>query len=163
MTTIDTAQTGTPRADSVSVPAVRATIGCLIPAHNEAESIRAAIGSVLDQSRLPDVVHVIVNNSTDNTAVFAEEFAGPHTRVVDGAEQYTSLYVHNIGTPGVVGTRSGALDYGFTLVEGYDCFFVLDADMVASPGDVAGIENEFRLDLANRTTRTTCTTHDTQS
>lgn len=154
MTTIDTAQIGSPRAGSALVPTVRATIGCLIPAHNEAESIRFAIASILDQSRLPDVVHVIVNNSTDDTAVFAEEFAGPHTRVVAGVEQSTSLYVHNIGTPGVTGTRSGALDYGFTLVEGYDCFFVLEGDTVAAPDDVEKIENEFVFDSIARTTRT---------
>jgi len=154
MTTIDTAQIGSTRAGAALVSSARATIGCLIPAHNEAESIRSAIASILDQSRLPDVVHVIVNNSTDDTAVFAEEFAGPHTRVVAGVEQSTSLYVHNIGTPGVAGTRSGALDYGFTLVEGYDCFFVLEGDTVAALDDVKKIEDEFVFESIARTSRT---------
>jgi len=121
--------------------ATRSTIGCLIPARSESATISLAIESILGQSRLPDVIHVIVNNSDDDTAAFAAEFAGPHIRVIDGVEQFTSLYVHNVGTPGVAGTRSGALDYGFTLIEGYDYFFVLDGDTVAGPDEVAQLEN----------------------
>lgn len=143
MTALHTAQIGaTPAAPAARATPVRATIGCLIPARSDSASIGLAIESILGQTRLPDVIHVIVNNPDDDTAASAKEFAGPHLRVVDGVEQFTSLFVHDVGTPGVAGTRSGALDYGFTLVEGYDYFFVLDGDKIAAPDDVARLENE---------------------
>ncbi|HBR88963.1 MAG TPA: glycosyltransferase family 2 protein, partial [Microbacterium sp.] len=41
----------------------RSTIGCIIPAYNEEESIADVIQSLLAQTRVPDVIHVVVNNT----------------------------------------------------------------------------------------------------
>src|SRR5690606_33095468 len=56
----------------------RSTIGCIIPAYNEEASIAGVITSLLAQTRVPDVIHVVVNNTTDATVRIASEFAGPH-------------------------------------------------------------------------------------
>ena len=55
----------------------RASIGCVIPAYNEAESISSVLDSLLMQTRPPDVIHVIVNNTTDDTV----EIAGTPVRI----------------------------------------------------------------------------------
>ena len=54
-------------------------IGAVIPAYNEAESIEAVLRSLLKQTRLPDQIHVIVNNTKDATFELAAKFAGPRT------------------------------------------------------------------------------------
>ena len=54
--------------DSVnSLPEYRATIGCIIPAYNEEESLPAVLASLLEQTRMPDVIHVVINNTTDRS------------------------------------------------------------------------------------------------
>ena len=44
----------------------RPAIGCVIPAFNEADSIASVLDSLLMQTRLPDVIHVVINNSSDD-------------------------------------------------------------------------------------------------
>ncbi|MCU1509939.1 MAG: glycosyltransferase [Glaciihabitans sp.] len=127
-----------------SMQAYRPTIGCLIPAYNEAESIADVLKSLLAQTRLPDVIHVVVNNTTDDTVRIAADFAGPHTRVVDGVEQFTEVYVHDIGKN--KDKKVGALNYGFTLVEGCDYLLGVDGDTVASPDAVEMLEAEIASD-----------------
>src|SRR4051812_19443286 len=80
-----------------SLPSYRPTIGCIVPAYNEAESIAEVLESLLGQTRLPDVIHVVVNNTTDDTVKIAAQYAGPHLKEVDGIEQFTEVYVHDIG------------------------------------------------------------------
>ncbi|UAJ16156.1 glycosyltransferase [Microbacterium phage TinyMiny] len=46
----------------------------LIPAHNEAGSIAVTIEAILDQERVPDLVVVIPNGCSDNTAEIARNF-----------------------------------------------------------------------------------------
>ena len=99
-----------------SLPTYRPSIGCVIPAYNEADSIAAVLESLLAQTRLPDIIHVIVNNSSDDTVKIASTYAGPHIREIDGREQFTEIYVHDIGKNR--DKKVGALNYGFTLVEG---------------------------------------------
>lgn len=53
----------------------------VIPAYNAAETIRQAIGSVLDQTILPQKVIVVDDGSTDATAAVVGEMAGPVTLV----------------------------------------------------------------------------------
>lgn len=122
----------------------RPTIGCVIPAYNEADSIGAVLESLLAQTRLPDVIHVIVNNSTDDTVAIASTFAGPHTVERAGAEQFTEVYVHDIGKN--PDKKVGALNYGFSLVEGCDYLLGVDGDTTAEPRAVESLEAEIASD-----------------
>ncbi len=63
-------------ADVEALPVFRPVIGCVVPAYNEAESIEAVLRSLLKQSRLPDQIHVVVNNTVDDTFGLAARFAG---------------------------------------------------------------------------------------
>lgn len=122
----------------------RPTIGCIIPAYNEEESIASVIESLLAQTRLPDVIHVIVNNTTDKTVEVAAGYAGAHSSVVDGVEQFTEVYVHDIGKN--PDKKVGALNYGFTLIEGMDYLLGVDGDTVASEKAVEQLEEEIVSD-----------------
>jgi len=122
----------------------RPTIGCIIPAYNEEESIGSVIESLLAQTRLPDVIHVIVNNTTDKTVEVAAGYAGAHSSVVDGVEQFTEVYVHDIGRN--PDKKVGALNYGFELVEGCDYMLGVDGDTVAEPDAVERLEEEIVSD-----------------
>ena len=75
----------------------RATIACVIPAYNEEETIAAVLTSLLNQTRLPDVIHVVINNSDDETFFIARDFAGPHERTYRDLTQLTEVFVHDIG------------------------------------------------------------------
>jgi len=132
-------------ASSVESMAVhRPTIGCVIPAYNEEDSIAAVLESLLAQSRLPDVIHVIANNTTDKTVEIASRYAGPHFREIDGEEQFTEVYVHDIGTN--KDKKVGALNYGYTLVEACDFLLGVDGDTTADPDAVRHLEAEISSD-----------------
>jgi biofilm PGA synthesis N-glycosyltransferase PgaC len=131
--------------DSIeALPTDRPTIGCIIPAYNEAESIAAVLESLLGQTRLPDIIHVVINNTTDDTVGIASTFAGPHVRERDGVEQFTEVYVHDIGKN--KDKKVGALNYGYTLVEGCDYLLGVDGDTVAEPDAVEHLEAEIASD-----------------
>src|SRR6478609_8875613 len=67
------------KADVDALPTYRPVIAAIIPAYNEAETIQAVLRSLLKQTRLPDQIHVIVNNTKDDTFELAAKFAGPRT------------------------------------------------------------------------------------
>jgi cellulose synthase/poly-beta-1,6-N-acetylglucosamine synthase-like glycosyltransferase len=87
----------------------RSTIGCIIPAYNEEASIAGVIESLLSQTRVPDVIHVVVNNTSDNTVKIASQYAGPHEMTTDLGEQFTEVFVHDIGKN--PDKKVGALNY----------------------------------------------------
>lgn len=122
----------------------RATIGCIIPAYNEEESIAAVLQGLLEQSRVPDVIHLVVNNSNDKTVEIASEFAGPHEITTELGEQFTEIFVHDIGKN--PDKKVGALNYGFALVEGYDFLLGVDGDTVADRRAVEFLETEITSD-----------------
>lgn len=132
------------------IPLDRSTIGCIIPAYNEADTIAAVLDSLLRQTRLPDVIHVIVNNSTDKTADVASAYAGPHTRKSRGAyaksvgTDSTEIFVHDIGDN--PDKKVGALNYGFSLIEGYDYMLGVDGDTSAEPQAIENLEKEISSD-----------------
>jgi biofilm PGA synthesis N-glycosyltransferase PgaC len=117
-----------------------ARIGCVVPAYNEEETIRPVLKSLLAQSRRPDVIHVVVNNTTDNTFKLAKKFSGRHTRKRQGQEHTTTVVVHDIGKN--PDKKVGALNYGFLMVADYDFLLGVDGDTVLAKDTVAELEHE---------------------
>ncbi|MEH3088383.1 MAG: glycosyltransferase family 2 protein [Microbacterium arborescens] len=118
----------------------RSTIGCVIPAYNEEESIAQVIEGLLSQSRVPDVIHVIANNTSDNTVKIAAGYAGPHEVTTELGTQFTEVFVHDIGKN--PDKKVGALNYGYSLVEGYDYLLGVDGDTIADSRAVEYLEAE---------------------
>ncbi|MBD5787562.1 glycosyltransferase family 2 protein [Cellulosimicrobium terreum] len=122
----------------------RATIGAVVPAYNEAGTIKAVLKGILRQTRLPDVVHVVVNNTTDKTFTKASRLAGVHRVVRKGREQTTRVYVHDLGA--LADKKVGALNYGFRLVRGADYLLGVDGDTVLAKDAVERLEAEMSSD-----------------
>ncbi|MFZ8758306.1 glycosyltransferase family 2 protein [Microbacterium sp. HMH0099] len=118
----------------------RSTIGCIIPAYNEEESIADVIEGLLSQTRVPDVIHVVVNNTSDATVKIASEYSGPHEIHTELGEQFTEVFVHDIGKN--PDKKVGALNYGYSLVEGYDYLLGVDGDTIADSKAVEYLETE---------------------
>lgn len=118
----------------------RSTIGCVIPAYNEEASIAGVVTSLLAQTRVPDVIHIVVNNTTDSTVRVASGFAGPHEIVTELGEQFTEVFVHDIGKN--PDKKVGALNYGYSLVEGYDYLLGVDGDTIGDTRAVEYLETE---------------------
>ncbi|MFF7681966.1 glycosyltransferase [Microbacterium sp. NPDC007973] len=118
----------------------RSTIGCVIPAYNEEESIADVIEALLAQTRVPDVIHVVVNNTSDATVKIASEYSGPHELQTELGEQFTEVFVHDIGKN--PDKKVGALNYGYSLVEGYDYLLGVDGDTIADTKAVEYLETE---------------------
>ncbi|WP_198045573.1 glycosyltransferase family 2 protein [Kitasatospora mediocidica] len=74
----------------------------IVPARNEEIGVFTALRSLAGQTRPPDLIVVVVNNSTDRTEQFAREFAAepgvPHTVVLN--------------LPNNPHKKAGALNYG---------------------------------------------------
>ncbi|MCU1517873.1 MAG: putative glycosyltransferase [Pseudarthrobacter sp.] len=123
----------------------RATIACVIPAYNEEETIAEVLTSLLNQTRLPDVIHVVINNSDDETFFVAREFAGPHERTYRDRTQVTEVFVHDIGVN--KDKKVGALNYGFAQVcDNFDYFLGVDGDTVVDQHAVEHLEKEILSD-----------------
>jgi len=127
-----------------SLQTSRSTIGCIVPAYNEAETIGSVLDSLLAQTRLPDVIHVIVNNTTDETVEIASHYAGPHTRIGGGVEQSTAIFVHDIGVN--ADKKVGALNYGYSLIEGCDFLLGVDGDTTGDPHAIEQLAAEIDSD-----------------
>lgn len=124
---------------------VRATIACVIPAYNEEESIAEVLTSLLSQTRLPDVIHVVINNTDDETFFIARDFAGPHRRTYRDTTQFTEVFVHDIGVN--KDKKVGALNYGFAQVcDDFDYFLGVDGDTVVDQYAVEHLEKEILSD-----------------
>lgn len=106
------------------------TIVVLIPAHDEEEQIAAAIRSVLDQTRKPDLVVVVSDNSTDRT--------------VEIARQFPVVVMETVGN---THRKAGALNQAWQRY-GRDAGFVvtMDADSMLHPTFM----EELRAELAAR-------------
>lgn len=96
------------------------TISALIPAHDEAEWIGKAVANLAGQTRPPDRVIVISDNSTDGTVTLAREA---------GAEVWESS--------GNKDKKAGALNQALTRLlaelDDQDYVFIQDADTLPTP------------------------------
>ena len=135
-------------ADLDSLPTYRPVIGCVVPAYNEAETIEAVLRSLLKQTRLPDQIHVVVNNTTDETFDLAAKFAGPRTaekrRKGEKEKQTTEIFVHDIGEN--PDKKVGALNYGFAQIQGADYLLGVDGDTTLVPDCIEQLEAEIVSD-----------------
>ncbi|MFQ1002990.1 glycosyltransferase family 2 protein [Modestobacter sp. SSW1-42] len=121
-----------------------ATISCIIPAYNEEGTIAAVLTSLLAQTRLPDVIHVIINNTDDDTPEIARSFEGAHERVVKGELFRTMVHVHDIGEN--PDKKVGALNIGYHLSRGYDYILGVDGDTTLDRRCVEWLEKEMVTD-----------------
>jgi cellulose synthase/poly-beta-1,6-N-acetylglucosamine synthase-like glycosyltransferase len=101
---------------------VRPSITVLVPAHNEASTIRAAIDSIRPQLSRADRILVIADNCTDDTAAVARQ-AGCKVLERSDPERFGKSY---------------ALDYAIGLLEFAqdDVMIIIDADCVVHPGAI---------------------------
>ncbi|WP_205473993.1 glycosyltransferase [Nocardioides sp. SYSU D00038] len=133
-----------PLDQAADQPDQRPTIGCVIPAYNEAETIGGVLDSLLMQTRLPDVIHVIINNTTDESVEVASHYAGPHERMTPSGKQQTVIYVHDIGKN--PDKKVGALNYGYGLVESMDYLLGVDGDTTPEPDALEHLVDEISSD-----------------
>jgi biofilm PGA synthesis N-glycosyltransferase PgaC len=102
----------------------------LIPAHNEASSIAATIEAALAQDRLPDLIVVIPNGCTDDTADIARRYP-----------------VTVMELPKLAHRKSEALNRAWsTYAMDADVVICLDADTVLPPNAVGDWEKEMHAD-----------------
>ena len=121
-----------------------ATISCIIPCYNEQDTIADVLKSLLAQTRLPDVIHVVINNTDDDTPEIARGFQGRHTRTVKGEEFVTTVHVHDMGVN--PDKKVGALNYGYFLSRGYDYILGVDGDTTLARDTVERLELEMTDD-----------------
>jgi cellulose synthase/poly-beta-1,6-N-acetylglucosamine synthase-like glycosyltransferase len=126
--------------DSATETTRHATIACIIPAYNEQDTIAEVLTSLLAQTRLPDVIHVVVNNTDDSTLEVVAPFVGHHTRTVKGVRYETRVHVHDLGEN--ADKKVGALNYGFRLSRTYDYIVGVDGDTTLDKHAVEYLELE---------------------
>ncbi|MGC5628739.1 glycosyltransferase family 2 protein [Georgenia sp. Z1344] len=122
----------------------RPVVGCVIPAYNEEGSIARVLEALLAQTRLPDVVHVIINNTTDDTFWVAREFAGRHERRYRGETMTCDVHVHDVGR--LADRKVGALNTGFRFVQDCDYFLGVDGDTILHRRTLERLLAEIRSD-----------------
>lgn len=121
-----------------------ATISCIIPAYNEEDTIADVLTSLLAQTRLPDTIHVIVNNTDDDTAEIARRYEGEHHRTVRGQQFRTVVHVHDIGSN--PDKKVGALNAGYYVSRGADYILGVDGDTTLDRHCVELLEQEMVTD-----------------
>lgn len=125
-------------------PANTASIAAILPAYNEELSIEASIRSLLAQTRPPDAVFVIVNNSTDETYYLALPFVGTH-QLMYREERFTCVVeVIDIGMNAE--RKVGALNFGWTLAQNFDYILGVDGDTVLDKHCLQGLVTEIVTD-----------------
>lgn len=121
-----------------------ATIAAVIPAYNEEDSIGATIQSLLEQTRPPDAIFVIVNNSSDDTFVEAYKFDGQHPLMIRDQDHNCTVRVVDIGRN--PDKKVGALNYGWHLAQEYDYILGVDGDTVLDRKCIRHLEDEIVSD-----------------
>ncbi|SFL06576.1 glycosyltransferase family 2 protein [Geodermatophilus ruber] len=121
-----------------------ATISCIIPAYNEESTIADVLTSLLGQTRPPDAIHVIVNNTDDDTVEIAEQFSGEHLRMIKSEPFTTRVHVHDIGEN--PDKKVGALNFGYFVSRGHDYVLGVDGDTTLERRCLEWLEKEMVSD-----------------
>lgn len=99
----------------------------VMPAHNEADNIISCLESFVRQTRIPEELRIVDDNSTDQTARLVAEFASAHPWIK--LVQHTSSADHLPGTKVVQAFSSGlGADW-----ESFDYIGKFDADIRLPP------------------------------
>ena len=127
-------------------PSERPVVVCVIPSYNEADSIANTLESLLEQTRIPDRIAVMVNNTTDRTIDVCQKFQGPQLRTVMGEEYHCVVDVIDLGK--VEDKKVGALNAGFAYAAEHQADFLLgcDGDTTAQPEALADLLAEAHAD-----------------
>jgi len=119
-----------PVLDTAAVPSGKATVAVIVPARNEAESIRQSLTSLLAQDYLGDFCVLLVDdNSTDGTDEIARSLgAGERLKIISGQP-----------LPSGWTGKLWAVNEGLNQNEAQRADFVLltDADIVHAPGHLS--------------------------
>lgn len=104
----------------------------LVPARNEEEGLLAGLDSLARQTQRPDLIVVVVNNSTDGTEKIAHEFAA------DESTPLTHVIVMDDNPHKKAGALNTGIDYlhhttGLPLAQAARFLVVMDADTELHP------------------------------
>jgi biofilm PGA synthesis N-glycosyltransferase PgaC len=133
------------RLDTPLTPDERPSrIGCVIPAYNEEDTIAAVLESILGQTVVPDEIHVVINNTTDDTFYVAREYAGVHERTHRDRTMTCEIHVHDVGK--LPERKVGALNIGYHLVADCDYLLGVDGDTTLEPTTVERLLEELHSD-----------------
>lgn len=125
-------------------PSASATIACIVPAYNEEETIERTIKSLLGQTRLPNTIYIIVNNTKDDTLWIAKQYEGEHKLTYHGRTRSVTVSVLDIGKNS--DKKVGALNYGWSLAQQHDFILGVDGDTVLDRKCVERLEEEMLSD-----------------
>lgn len=132
------------QGEIVTAPERKRRVGAVIPAYQEEDSIAAVLDGLLSQTRMPDEIHVVVNNCTDDTFYIARQYAGRHRRRYRDLEQESIVRIHDVGR--LEERKVGALNIGFSMVEHCDYMIGVDGDTVLRPDAVERLLEEAESD-----------------
>ena len=109
----------------------------VIPAHNEEAYIGRCLDSFASQTRKPDLLLVVNDNSTDHTSKVVEGFSAEHT--------WINLVHHNSDTTHAPGAKVvNAFNYGLSQLENsYEFIGKFDADIVLPTNYLEEVMVEF--------------------
>lgn len=97
-------------------------ISVVIPCHNAAEFVGETIGSLVEQTRPPEEIHVVLDRCTDGSADVVGQFGD-------------RVCIHAVDFGNAAQTRN----FGAALCSG-DAIMFLDSDDILSPDALAGLE-----------------------
>lgn len=109
----------------------------IIPAHNEANHLRQMLNSVCAQTRIPNEIIVVDDNSTDNTYEIANQFSKQYSFIQ--VIKHHSTAVHEPGSKVVKAFYAGFNQ----LKKEYDLIGKFDADLILPPDYFEKITNLF--------------------
>ena len=95
------------------------------------------------QTRLPDVIHVIINNTNDDSPEIASHYAGPHTRMTPRASSTTVSRPRHRQEPRQEGRRA---QLRLLPRRGLDFLLGVDGDTTPEPDAVEALVGEITSD-----------------